>query len=260
MNYDISGVILDLDGTLLNSKKEVTPRNMEAVMNCYEKGVPIIIATARPPRSVKQLVPEELLKLGVIVYYNGALIVNEEQQIREHFPIESTLLSDLVKCIMELENDPHLSIEVEDRWYSNKNLDYQVTMKVTENPEIIDFDQIQLLHASKVLITNFKSAQALFNQFNEQLNIISTDQGELIQIMSKKASKEYAVQRVCRHLNIPIQNVMAFGDDFNDLGLFEISGYPIAMGNAIDELKALAKEVTATNDNDGVALVLEKLL
>ncbi|GIO41577.1 hypothetical protein J41TS4_13350 [Paenibacillus apis] len=60
-------------------------------------------------------------------------------------------------------------------------------------------------------------------------------------------------------MNVCLENVMVFGDDFNDIGLFNICGWPVAMGNSIDELKLRSREITETNDNDGVAMILERL-
>lgn len=82
----------------------------------------------------------------------------------------------------------------------------------------------------------------------------------MVQIMQKSASKEEAVQWVLNDIGVKSKHVMVFGDDFNDLGLFEMCGFPIAMGNAIIELKNCAAHVTDSNDNDGVAVALEGLL
>lgn len=76
--------------------------------------------------------------------------------------------------------------------------------------------------------------------------------------MSKHASKEAAVARLCKEAGIDLRNVIAFGDDYNDLGLLQLCGYSVAMGNAVEELKRQADFVTETNDGDGVAIVLEQ--
>lgn len=96
-------------------------------------------------------------------------------------------------------------------------------------------------------------------RFKMKLNILITDNGNLVQVSSLKASKENAVAALCKEMNVPLENVMVFGDDFNDIGLFNLCGWPVAMGNAIDELKMRSKEITETNNNDGVAIILEKL-
>jgi hydroxymethylpyrimidine pyrophosphatase-like HAD family hydrolase len=90
--------------------------------------------------------------------------------------------------------------------------------------------------------------------------VIATDGGVLIQIMHKSASKEKAVEWVLSEIGVKSENVMVFGDDFNDLGLFHLSGFPVAMGNAIIELKKCAVYITDSNDNDGVANAIGKFV
>jgi hydroxymethylpyrimidine pyrophosphatase-like HAD family hydrolase len=89
---------------------------------------------------------------------------------------------------------------------------------------------------------------------------LSTDDGKLIQIMSVKSSKENAVKYLIESLGNKLSDVMFCGDDFNDLGLFQSCGISIAMGNAIQEIKEIATEITETNNNDGVTLILERIV
>ncbi|WP_313886462.1 HAD hydrolase family protein [Bacillus sp. SD088] len=77
--------------------------------------------------------------------------------------------------------------------------------------------------------------------------------------MAKGVPKEYAVRKLCLHRNISMSEVMAFGDDWNDIELFRACRFPIAMENAIPELKSAACSITKANDEDGVAHILEKL-
>lgn len=100
----------------------------------------------------------------------------------------------------------------------------------------------------------------VIEQFGDHVNVIATDGGVLVQIMQKSASKEEALQWVLHDIGVKAENVMVFGDDFNDLGLFQMCGFPIAMGNAIIELKNCAAHITDSNDNDGVAVALDKLV
>jgi hydroxymethylpyrimidine pyrophosphatase-like HAD family hydrolase len=113
---------------------------------------------------------------------------------------------------------------------------------------------------TKILVVGYSTWKDLIQQFGNQVNVIATDEGVLVQIMPKSASKEDAVQWVLNDIGINSEHVMVFGDDFNDLGLFHMCGFPIAMGNGITELKNCAKYVTESNDNDGVALALEKFV
>jgi hydroxymethylpyrimidine pyrophosphatase-like HAD family hydrolase len=133
-------------------------------------------------------------------------------------------------------------------------------MKITTNPTIISIEKLKTFDCTKILITDCHDSEHIINKFGDQVNILSTDDGKLIQIMSLKSSKENAVKYLIESLGYKMSDVMCFGDDFNDLGLFQSCGISIAMGNAIKELKEIATEITETNDNDGVALILERIL
>lgn len=256
----MEAVVLDLDGTLLDSNKKVSKRNLNSIKKLKRAGIPIIIATARPPRSVKDLLPEEVQSSAIMVYYNGAMIVSERLNINHHFSMDSSLCSDIIDYLVEYEPNHWLSLEVDENWYSHKNLDYTAVMKILSNPKRLDLEKLKQMHPTKILVSNLNSIQSFIEKFGHKTNIITTDSNKLTQIMRLNISKEYAVSLLSENLGVNLDKIIVFGDDFNDLGLFKLCGYPVAMGNAIIELKELAKEVTATNDNDGVAKILEALL
>lgn len=249
-----------MDGTLLNSEKKVSERCINVIKKLNKAGIPVIIATARPPRSVNVLLPEEIIQSSAaMVYYNGAMISSERLGINHHFPIESTLSTEIIEYLIETETNLWLSIEVEDEWYSYMDLDYRTTMKIESNPEKIDLELLKRMNPTKILVSNYRSLESLNKKFEQRVNITHTDANQLTQIMKLNSSKEYAVSLIAKKLGIKLKQVMVFGDDFNDLELFKLCGYPIAMGNAIEELKVMAKEITESNDNDGVAITLESL-
>ncbi|PWV94450.1 Cof subfamily protein (haloacid dehalogenase superfamily)/HAD superfamily hydrolase (TIGR01484 family) [Paenibacillus cellulosilyticus] len=254
----VSIVVLDLDGTFLNSEKQISERNYNAVMKCHQQGMKIIFATARPPRSVKYFLPEDLRGIGSFIYYNGAYIECPLTGINHHELIHSKLTAELLDyCIT---NNPELDInlEVKDEWMSLKEYDYSSVTKVREFPVIKSLDELKKQEATKVLCSGKIDVDSLKERFSNKLNIVVTDNGELVQISSDKASKETAVTLLCERLGVPLEEVMVFGDDYNDVGLFKICGWPVAMGNAVGDLKEIAKEITDTNDDDGVAKVLER--
>ncbi|MGG2065540.1 HAD family hydrolase [Bacillus sp. S14(2024)] len=257
---NIQGIVLDLDGTLLNSKKEVSKRNVQAILECYRQGITVIFATARPPRSVKAFLPQELQEIGAIVYYNGALIIDNTSEYRQHYPIESTVTNEIIEYVIAHHSEACLSIESEDTWYSNKTLDYSKAMNAVVNPIVVSLDDLKIIKASKLLITQYPYYEKLHKQFEHRVSTVCTDSGTLIQIMAKDVSKKQAIMDICVQNHIPMNNIMAFGDDWNDLDLFHACGFPIAMENAIHELKEMAYFVTNSNDEDGVAEVLEKLI
>ncbi|WP_062104939.1 Cof-type HAD-IIB family hydrolase [Bacillus niameyensis] len=262
----IKAIVLDLDGTLLNSKKLVSSRNLEAILKCYSKDINIIIATARPPRSVKSLLPHELLRLGYIICYNGALIVNESTGLLEHCPVPNKIANEIYEFVSSRDNRIYLCFEIKNEIFSDRRLEKAQlnVFGIPDNapiPSVLSKEEISNLSVSKILIPNINNIYLEFNTiFQQKVNIVNTDGKELIQIMNKSVSKENALQKVLKLLCISPRDTMVFGDDFNDLGLFDICGYPIAMGNAVDELKSRAMIITETNDEDGVAEILERIL
>ncbi|GGD53926.1 HAD family hydrolase [Paenibacillus nasutitermitis] len=253
-------IVLDLDGTYLSSDKRVSERNLQSVMACYNKGIAIIIATARPPRTVKNFLPEPLLKIASFVYYNGAQISCPLSGLEMNESIPGPLTSEIVDYCLQFHAEAEMTMEVQDEWYSLKELDYSAAMSVLTNPVVKSLEDFKRFDATKILLTGFQQLEPFIHQFGTQVNILITDDNGLVQIMSKKASKEEAVKRLCDNLHIDGQSVLVFGDDYNDIGLFRTFGYSVAMGNAIKELKEIASDTTGTNDQDGVAQVLERLV
>ena len=250
----IEAIVLDLDGTLLNSKKEVSHVNLQAIERCLDYGIKIIIATARPPRSVKSLLPFELIRKCSFIYYNGANIED-----KYYFSIDKSVSSEIIDYLLEQESGVKISIESKDKWYSHQEIEL-LSFGVSIGPEYLELESMKNLEATKLLISNFSNIQGLQDKYREKVNILITDRGSLIQIMAREVSKENAVLILCQKYNINISKVVSFGDDYNDLGLFHECGYSVAMGNAITELKELATLVTYTNDNDGVAEAIEWFL
>jgi Cof subfamily protein (haloacid dehalogenase superfamily) len=262
--FDIKAIVLDLDGTLLNSDKLISPRNCVAITKCYELGIHIVVATARPPRAADKFM-KDLPFVDYKLFYNGALISCASKQVKRHISIPADVSQQIIQFISS--TDPHamLSFEVNDAWYTSILLQDSQRSHLgigpaDPSPEIVDSDFINSLSPTKILVSGYDSWDELVAPFGNHVNVISTDGGTLVQIMHKLASKENAVQWVLDEIEVSKENVMVFGDDYNDLGLFRVCGIPIAMGNGVTELKKLAKHVTESNDNDGVAVALEKFV
>jgi Cof subfamily protein (haloacid dehalogenase superfamily) len=261
---DIKALVLDLDGTLLNSNKSISPRNYQTVKRCFDYGIHVIVATARPPRVAEQFV-RDIPFADYRVFYNGALVTCTSQQIRRHYSIPMEISKQITEFIKSSDPRAMLSYEVNDSWYTcTPILDTQCSKlgirQTDPRPQVVDVNFINSLSPTKILVLGYDTWQDVVQTFGDKVNVLATDGGMLVQIVDKSASKETALQWVLNEIGVMPENVMVFGDDYNDVGLFRVCGYPIAMGNAIDELKKSAKYVTESNDDDGVAVALEKLL
>jgi Cof subfamily protein (haloacid dehalogenase superfamily) len=252
-------VILDLDGTLLTAAKTVSPRNLAALQAARAGGMHLIFATARPPRST-QFPGIDLAEMGAMIYYNGAIFHCGENGENYNHAIPSRLAREVIACCLELDPEANISIETNDQWFCSKVLDYATLMKVNCNPEVVAVEALGAADCTKILLWEFDAADELIRQFGAELHILVTDGGQLVQIMSREASKENAARQVLQTWGLTLADAVCFGDDHNDVGLFETCGHSVAMGNGITLLKDMASEVTASHEEDGVALVLERML
>ncbi|MBD2867798.1 Cof-type HAD-IIB family hydrolase [Paenibacillus arenilitoris] len=257
---NISVIALDLDGTLLNARKEVSERNLAAVMNCSRNGKKIVIATARPPRSVRDMLPQELLDIAAFVYYNGAVVRDADAGIDEHYPIAADLATELLEYCTEMMPECAISVEANDLWFANREIVDRDFCHPRFRPEIVTPRELKRLEATKILLTSFTGAEPLVQRFGGRLHVVLTDQGKLLQAMNRTVSKSAGLLRLCGYYGVPASDLIAFGDDYNDMDMLRMAGYAVAMGNAVPELKAAAHSVTASNDEDGVAEMLERLL
>lgn len=261
---DIKAIVLDLDGTLLGTDKSISPRNYRAVKACFDSGLHIIVATARPPRAVRQFLNDPPF-VGYVVFYNGALIKHEVKQIYRHISIPAEISRQVTDFVLLHEPDVAISYEVDDSWYCSEPLAdercVQYGIRPTDpKPEVADHDFLNTLSPTKILVLGCNGWPDVAKRFGHDVNVIGTDGGVLVQIMHRLASKEIAVKWVLEDIGVHPDETMVFGDDFNDLGLFQLCGFPIAMDNGIEELKACARFVTGSNDADGVASALEKFV
>jgi Cof subfamily protein (haloacid dehalogenase superfamily) len=255
-------VVFDLDGTVLNSKKEISKRNIKAISSLQSKNIHTIFATARPPRVTSFKGFDKLSRDGYMVYYNGAYFKCTKTLDDCHFGIEPAVAAEVIDYIEALDEDAVVTVEIKDNLYGYKDIEYGVLdfMKKDYHPEIVEMEFLKSQELTKILIADFDYPAELAERFAEELNIIVTDGGRLVQVMSSQVGKEIAIAAIARNLGITIKDIMCFGDDYNDLELFRAAGHSVAMGNAVDDLKEIASEVTLTNDEDGVAVVLERIL
>ncbi|MDQ0268215.1 Cof-type HAD-IIB family hydrolase [Cytobacillus purgationiresistens] len=261
---ETKAIVVDLDGTLLNDAKQVSQRAMNALLQC-NNGMKIVIATARSPRSIKRMLPIELLQFGYTIFYNGALTINEITKEVIHKGMDNEIISTIYPYIQSFNNKIYTSFEIEDSVYTDRlltPLQFQVfgASKGELIPPVLlesDFINDRFL---KMLVPNIDNIYTnLIAEFEGMANTVHTDHGDLI-LMVKGVSKLSALTEILSILRVAPKETMVFGDDYNDLCLFQYCGYPVAMGNAIEELKTIAKRVTLTNNDSGVGAVLDEVL
>lgn len=248
-------ISLDLDGTLFNSDSNISDRNLNIVKKCRDLGVVIAIATGRPPRFTFSKIPDELAD-GYCICYNGARIYKKRKLIKEYC-IKEEVIINMLNYFNDSKIDYKIALEINDKIYANFDIS-----SVWGNVEFGSLESIEKFDkVCKLLIMNNEEIpfSEIKNKYFSDCYIIKTDGDRLIEIMDIAVTKYHAIMDVAKDFDIGSNEIIAFGDDYNDLEIIEKVGYGVAMGNANLDIKNSADVVTGTNDEDGVALVLEKL-
>lgn len=259
-------LVLDIDGTLTNSRKEITPATRLAIIGLLKRGQKVILASGRPTPGMRRYVQElELEKYGgYLLSFNGARIVDchTGEVIYERF-LPLSLLPGLYrfaedKCcglITYLGNEI-ISAFPPDRYVELTARINGLSVRIVENfLEFVDFG------INKCLMTaEPEKAQHLEEELRQQCSGagICRSNPYFIEIVPKDVDKAVALAKILPMLGITRENTVCCGDSFNDLPMIKYAGVGVAMGNAQQPVKDAADYVTASNDEDGLLEVIER--
>jgi Cof subfamily protein (haloacid dehalogenase superfamily) len=263
---EIKLVAIDLDGTLLNDSKQVSEQTAEALRFLPARGVKVVIASARPPRSVRHIY--QLLNLGTLqINYNGALIWDEPtKKAVLHRPLPGAVVAEMVAVARDWFDEVIVGCEVLDRWFTDRddNRHTTETGRMFRPDVIAPLDTFIHGEITKLMFLAEPNAislleSMLIRSFGDRVIILQTDDN-LLQIMSPSAGKSTALQWVAEHYGIPMRQVMAIGDAPNDVGMLQLAGVAVAMENARPVVKAVADWIAPSNNDHGVHAALVRYL
>ena len=269
MTQPIKLIAVDLDGTLLNSKHQMSKRNEKALKAAIAKGVQVIIATAKTRTSASDIVKRlELTTQGI--YLHGLAIYNADGSLA----YQKTLEPAIARQVLTFAEDRGFYVIA----YSgtrilvrSSNLRFEQYIKEYNEalPEIIGPIQNILgdMPINKLLITRFDEAKRvkalrwqLSMQLDDQANVTGSIRDDMLEVMPPNISKSVTLAALIKQAEIKAENVMAIGDGGNDIDMIEMAGIGVAMGNARQALKDKADHIVADNDHDGVAEAVEKFV
>lgn len=244
-------IVTDLDGTTLKNDKSISPRTTAAFRKCEEAGIPIAIATARYILGAKEFAENLHAKYQILT--DGTLIFSEDTLIYSNaMTLEVT--NAIIAELKARKLTSHIAIPTTHGLYR-----YPAGETWQENYEIFSLDEPFPYPANKMVIEIHEEgvAEEIAKKCHcSQLRYRGEDR---YTFFDPSASKLDAITFLTKQLGITLDDVMVFGDDLNDIEMITHCGYGIAMKNALPEVKSVAKEVTDSNENDGVAKILEKL-
>lgn len=261
---DIRLIAIDLDGTLLDARKQVSQQTIEGLACAVSNGVRVVIASARPPRSVRSIY--QTLKLDTLqINYNGALIWDEpHQRAVFHRPLDGSLVKEMVDLARDYHEETIVHLEVMDRWCTDRTGDaYATETGRLFKPDVVA--ELSCFYGEPVTKLMFlgeprmisKLETILLQEFDDRVTILRTDD-ELLQVMNPRASKAVALKRVAGAYEVPMDQVLAIGDAPNDVGMLQLAGTSVAMGNGSPVVKDVADWIAPTNNDHGVHAALVK--
>lgn len=265
MDYKI--LVLDIDGTLVNSKKEITQKTKREIEKLQQKGIVIAIASGRPVCGIEKIANELDLKKygGYLLAYNGGKVVNYKTK---EVIYEKTMSQKYVKSLYDfaVKNDVAIITYDEPVAITNKGDDQYVELETSINGliinEVSNFAEVVTQPVVKCLIVGDGEKLADLEisakeQFGNNLNVFRSEP-YFLEITPQNIDKAYSLSKLLDHLNLTKEQMVACGDGFNDLSMIKFAGLGVAMENAQPKVKEVADFITTSNDDDGVALVIEK--
>lgn len=264
-------IALDLDGTLLTDDKQISMRNRETLKKAIDEGHIVVIATGRPHRASIDYYHTLALDTPM-VNFNGALIHHPADDKWDvlHNPMPVRTAHRIVEACYGL-NVHNILAEVMDNVYMDrydeKIMEIFQTTRQDDSPITIGSLKNKLQTDPTSLLIHPKEDN--INSLRQHLDDFHAEVIEhrkwgapwnIIEIVKKGLNKAVGLQKIAHYYHIPDERIIAFGDEDNDLEMIDYAGVGVAMDNAIDELKYVAKHVTDTNENDGISIFLDDYL
>ena len=258
-------IATDLDGTLLRKDESVSERTRRALRQVHEAGATVVLVSGRPPRTL-QLIAQKAGVTGLAVCSNGAIIYDLEQHhIVESWPIAPEVTSQLIVKLREAAPGILFALELGLRY--GREPGYPVPRMVlpqgfdpvVEDAMVLSREPAVKLIARHQDFTTEALAELISRVAGETVLVTYSGVG-FIEISAAGVHKAWALEKLCARLGIAASEVIAFGDMPNDIPMLAWAGHGVAMSNAHPEVLKQAQEVTLSNMEDGVAVVLERLL
>ncbi len=265
MQYKL--IATDIDDTLLNKEKQLTPRTKSALIKAQENGVKLAVASGRLPYGVRPYA--EALDIfrhgGYYMGFNGGAIMNSRDELigssyldsRYIEPVYDILRPTNVTAMVHKGAKIYADSKVNDYTRIESDVIGLPLNVVDDLPSFIDWNIHKFLLAGDP--DELKELeQKLLSSLGDELDIYLSAPW-FLEVMPKGVTKGTGLETICADLGITLNEAIAFGDSYNDIFMLKAAGMGVAMGNAEEAVKEAANTVTDDCDHDGIALALERL-
>ncbi len=258
-------VAIDLDGTLLNSQHQLSKGNEQALRSAMELGVQIVLATGKTRYSAIPLI-EHLQLTTSGIYSQGLIIYSGDGSVR----IQHTISDAVAKFIIEYADRHKVSLLVYSGttlYINQHDFDPHRITQYGEPEPIVKSELVEIVGQVPINKLIFMDEPTritqirheLVSQLNGDATIVQA-LDEMLEVMPNSISKGTALQYLLDDLDIKTSEAMAIGNAENDIQMIELAGVGVAVENAMDSLKAVADVIVPSNDEDGVAVAIERFI
>ena len=264
MNNEIKLVAIDLDGTLLNSRHELSDRNRSAIKSALQLGVEVVIATGKTRHAAEDLIDS----LGINspgIYMQGLITYNADGSIRTRI----VMANDTVLRVISLGNELGFGALAysDNRTFALRVDEFAIKMTEYGEPHVetiadwhelldtIDINKV-VLYGEEHQVTTLR--QAIDSGLDGAVHVTRANVDGMVEILPANTSKGRAVTTLMEELGIASSNALAIGDGENDIEMLQAVSVGVAMSNATQMLKDIADVIVPSNDEDGVAVALEE--
>lgn len=267
---NIKLIAIDIDGTLVNSKKEITPAVKEAILSAKKQGKKIVICTGRPLSGAQRYLDE----LGLnnqddqfVVSFNGAVTESTNGKVLFKRGLNYSEYIDLEAIARKLKLHFH-AVGLNRIYTANRDIGHytiynsrivrlEVSYRTAEEMRRIPI--IKCMYIDNPEYLDEKIKDPLFDQMKKRVTFSKTEPF-YYEATAANTDKATGLKVLCEHLGIKAENVMALGDQANDMPMIKYAGLGVAMGNAVAITKKNADQITTDCDHDGVAKAINAIL
>lgn len=261
-------IAVDMDGTLLRQDKKISERTQRAIAKAVKKGAKVVLATGRPYEGVQRYLEELDLtsENDYVISFNGSLVQNNKtKEIIKWNILKGQDLHRLYKISKELNVNIHAFTKegcvtpVMSKYSRLEGEINDIPVIVKEYDTISDEEDIIKIMMVDEPEKLDRAIQSMPKEVYEDYTVVRSTP-YFLEFLHKRANKGEGLKALTRHLNISRDETIAIGDAGNDTHMIKYAGLGVAMGNAFPEVKEISDYITASNNDDGVAKVIEKFI
>lgn len=262
-------LVLDLDGTLTNSKKEISQNTKKAIRQAQKRGVTVVLASGRPTYGIIPLAEEISLAAynGYILSFNGGTIIDGktgEVIAEQKLKLERVPALYEIACAHGVEILSYVGQDIVSENIVDQYVQYEAALNRMPLRQVTSFTETVDHAVPKCLIVGdaerlIPLEKMMQERFGHEMSIYRSEPF-FLELMPLHIDKAQSLAKLLAHLGMDKEDMIACGDGFNDLSMIKYAGLGVAMANAQQAVKEAADFITYSNEEDGVAHVIEQFL